>query len=107
SVLTYGTSTPEKGGIDSAASAFRLFRTDAQGNPTSELRYAPADGVLVANRAKDGTLTVNAYKTSAATTAVTADDQPLKQASPWAWTLPEGNVRSVTARFADGSTLTQ
>lgn len=108
SVLTYGTSAPEKGGIDSAASAFRVLRADAQGNPTSELRYAPADGVLAATLAKDGALTVNAYKTSARTTAVTADGKALRQVSPWAWALPGAKgARTVTARFADGSELTQ
>lgn len=40
-VLTIGTNAPEKGGIDSAASAFRVMHLDADGTPRSDLRYAP------------------------------------------------------------------
>ncbi len=106
--LTYCTSTPEKGGIDAAAAAFRVIRADAQGNPSSELRYAPVEGVLTAVAAADGSLTVNTYKTSAATLEVSADGQPLTRRSPWAWALPKGaGTRTVTARFADGTSLTQ
>lgn len=107
SVLTYSTACPEKGGIDSSASAFRVLRMDAQGNPSSELRYAPVEGTLVANLAQDGVLTVNTYKTSARTTNVSADGKALRQISPWAWVLPCRDARTVTAHFADGSTLTQ
>lgn len=40
-VLTVGTNAPEKGGIDSAVSAFRLMRVAADGAPSSDLRYSP------------------------------------------------------------------
>lgn len=108
-VTTYCTSTPEKGGIDASPAAFRVIRTDPQGALTSELRYAPVDGVLSAQLTTTGTLAVNAYKTSAATIAVDADGHPLRRLSPWAWALPikGSGPRVVTARFADGTTLTQ
>lgn len=40
-VQTFCTNAPEKGGIDSAVSAFRLMRIAADGTPRSDLRYAP------------------------------------------------------------------
>ena len=109
-VLTYGTSAPEKGGIDSAASAFRLIRTDAQGNPSSELRYAPVSGSLALNVSANGTLHANAYKTSAVATGLSVGDRPLERSSAWGWTLPLGKAAqnlTLTARFADGTTLSQ
>mgnify|MGYP002521193936 CR=1 FL=1 len=104
-VSTFCTSAPEKGGIDYSPASFRLFHVSADGTPRSTLRYAPVAGVLTALPAPNGILTVNAYKTAAATRSISVNGKPLLQHSDWSWQgkLPaQGEVRAV---FADGTSL--
>ena len=131
--LAICTSTPARGGIDHAASAFRSIRVDANGNLASELRYTYMDKVVeiasIQNEQAPVTeqgevmLSVNAYHTVSETNAVTctfwADGKMirpevrLKQQTDFNWfataKLPaayEGKTITVEAKvaFADGET---
>lgn len=131
--LAICTSTPARGGIDHAASAFRSIRVDANGNLTSELRYTYMDKVVeiasIQNEQAPVTelgevlLSVNAYHTVSETNAVTCTfwaegkmirpEVRLKQQTDFNWfataKLPaayEGKTITVEAKvaFADGET---
>lgn len=126
------TSTPARGGIDHAVSAFRTLHVDGAGRLRSELRYAHvapdvtlasvSDGSL-ARSGEDGSLalTVNAYATAAPVTDVACDvlldrravvrHVPLRRQTDFAWHAPlrlpreyDGRTLTLraTARFADG-----
>lgn len=126
------TSTPARGGIDHAVSAFRTLHVDRAGNLRSELRYAHMAPDLTLASVQDGriarsgengglALAVNAYATAAPVESVTCDvlldgrpvvrRAPLRQLTDFAWfaeaRLPreyDGRTLSLraTARFADG-----
>ncbi len=130
------TSTPARGGINHAASAFRVLHADGAGNLRSELRYthvAPRvalasvqDGHIAPGQAEGSiSLDVNAYATAAPVQSVACElrdnGKPvghavqLRQLTDFAWhaeaKLPEelrGRTLTLraTARFADGQTAT-
>ena len=132
-VLSICTSTPARGGIDHATSAFRSLRVDADGNLTSDLRYTYMDKLVenasIQNEQAPVTaegevvLSVNAYHTVSKTNAVTCTfwaegkmirpEVKLKQRTDFNWfataKLPaayEGKTVTLETKviFADGET---
>ena len=132
-IRTVSTSTPDKGGIDHATSAFRVVDIDRQGNIESRLRYtyihqsvafaSIANDVCVQDGTGDFLLSINTYHTAAPAKSVTCSFtdnngaslalvKSLAPQSDWNWRahfrLPEtcrGRRIFVTAtvRFSDGS----
>lgn len=125
------TASPIRGGIDHAASAFRVLHVDGKGDFTSELRYSYLDkrieiasmDNLQAAVTPEGRipLSVNAYSTGSRTVAVNCSFRvdgkeivrtcPLKQNTDFNWSaevrLPdeaEGRLVTVTAeaRYTNG-----
>lgn len=95
-VKAYGTSAPDKGGIDHSPSSFRVIDFDSKGELNSELRYTSVKNSVVSNLAMNSVLNVNAYSSGASTNSVTAKvgakSYPLVKNSGWRWSvkLPEG-----------------
>lgn len=124
-------STPIRGGIDHAASAFRVMNIDTKGDFTSDFRYCYINKSLHiaslenmhAPTLSSGAvpLSVNAYSTTSPIRTMTyscyhegkkiSTDKPLKQQTDFNWyaemTLPAGMdnktiTTEVEARFANG-----
>lgn len=129
SVYTVCTSSLDKEGIDHGTNGYRVIRVDSRGNISSELRYTYLDKhVHIASPAplsSTGTLTVNAYSSSAYITRITCScrdeagnmlvkNKPLAAATDWTWTadLPlkpsdtgKRLVVCVDAKFDNGETV--
>ena len=134
-VMTYCTSTPDKGGIDHSPACFRVFSIDADGNVSDKThaRYTNIPGTLTTAlpsqhdtlAAVNGTIPVrvNAYRTVSPVTAVRVALVEngkrgravlLAPQTDWAWsgTLAVGNRKGVQemvteADFADGTRLVE
>lgn len=132
-VMTYCSSTPDKGGIDHSPANFRVFSVDAEGNISDKTRarYTNVPGLLVtALPAQHDTLAVvngtipvlvNTYRTSSPATAVRAAmvengrrgrTVMLTPQTDWTWsgTLAAGTKAGeremvIEADFADGTRL--
>ena len=132
-IRTVGTSSLDKGGIDHAASAFRVASVDSKGDFTTRLHYTYIDHSLqFASIANDNCaqepsgaymLSINAYNTTAPVTRVTYScrteagkelfsNRPLTAQTDWNWqasfTLPETALNqrifvTATAYCNDGS----
>ncbi|MGL4852681.1 MAG: PQQ-binding-like beta-propeller repeat protein [Phocaeicola sp.] len=108
---TYGTSSPDKGGIDFSPSCFRVLSFDKEKGLESELRYTSVRNHAVANLANDGRVVANVYSTDNYVESVwLKSDQKsyrLKQDSDWAWSLQatsslDWKNATIESHFFDG-----
>lgn len=108
-VKTYGTSAPDKGGIDYSPACFRVVDFDNKGEMQSELRYSGVDKNVVSNVTKSGNIAANIYSSGAYVASATVksgkNSYPLTQKSDWAWAgvVPKGGDLILETKFNDGS----
>lgn len=90
-IKVYGTSSPDKGGIDHSPSCFRVLEFDEEGVLSSELRYTSLKNHIVVNLAQDNEVIANLYSSSADIVSsifkVGKKSYPLTKKSDWAWSV--------------------
>lgn len=101
-VKVYGTSAPDKGGIDHSPSCFRVLEFDKDGVISSELKYTSIKYNVVANITKENEVIANIYSSSAdivsAILKVGRKSYSLAKKSDWAWSV--NLPKSVNAKAA-------
>ena len=125
-IYTLCTSTPDKGGIDHSAGAYRVVNVDSRGNSTTELRHCYiSDHAVIASPqgpTSAAAITVNAYSAGAYVTGVkcavydgrrrVGPAVSLGRKTDWSWSAPMARAsltagKSYTMRatvdFSDGS----